>query len=126
MTAGRSSERVSRPPSTSRVTVMAPPSTVSLLAKVPCFGAGREAHADSDDFGYDALFLEADGFFDSNFVEGVHRHLDAAGLDAGAVGLDADFDVVIDDPLDWNEELHCCCHSFCCCARRRARFGEAI
>ena len=63
-------------------------------------------HGDRDDLGGDALFLQADGFLDGDLVERVHRHLDAGGLDAGAVGLDADLDVVIDHPLDRDEDFH--------------------
>ncbi|MCY1211259.1 hypothetical protein D9M72_229690 [compost metagenome] len=37
---------------------------------------------DSDDFGHEALFLQANRFFDSDLVEGVHAHLDVGQVDA--------------------------------------------
>ena len=71
--------------------------------------AGREAAGHGDDLGRDALFLEAHGLLDGDFVEGIHRHLDVGGVDAGAVRLDPDLDVVIDDALDGDEDFHCGC-----------------
>jgi hypothetical protein len=43
----------------------------------------QAAHAagDGDDFSGDAGFLEAHGFFDGDFVEGVHAHLDVGQID---------------------------------------------
>ena len=49
---------------------------------------------------------QAERFFDGNFVERVHRHFDVGQFDTRLVGLDADLDVVIDDPLDGHEHLH--------------------
>jgi hypothetical protein len=40
------------------------------------FLTGGHAAGDGDDFGGDAGFLQANGFFDGDFVEGVHAHLD--------------------------------------------------
>ena len=43
---------------------------------------------------------------DGDFVERVHRHLDVGEFDARPVGLDADFHVVVDNPLDGHENFH--------------------
>jgi hypothetical protein len=67
------------------------------------FLAGGNAAGDGDDFSREAGFLEAHGFFDGDFVEGVHAHLDVGQVDARAVRFDADFDVVVDDPFDGYE-----------------------
>ena len=61
-----------------------------------------------DDFGRLAGFLEPDRFLDGDLVERIHRHLDVAELDAGAVGLDPDFHVLVDRPLHGHENFHCC------------------
>ena len=66
----------------------------------------RRSDRDRDDLGDGALFLEADGFFDGDLVERVHRHLDVGKLDARAVGLDSDLDVVVDDPFDGHQHFH--------------------
>src|SRR6202012_4448249 len=47
-----------------------------------------------------AGFFQADGLFDGDFVERVHRHLNIGGIDARSIGLDPDLDVIVDDPLD--------------------------
>ena len=70
---------------------------------------------DGDDFAGDALFLEPDGFFDRDFVEGVHRHLDVVELDARAIALHPDPETGVDDALDRNQNLH---------AFTRAAFGS--
>ena len=57
------------------------------------------ADRDGDDLGRLALLLQADRLLDGDLVEGVHRHLDVGELDARAVRLDADLDVVVDHPL---------------------------
>jgi hypothetical protein len=54
------------------------------------FLAGGDAAGDGDDFGGDAGFFQANGFFDGDFVEGVHAHLDVGQIDARTVGLDPD------------------------------------
>jgi hypothetical protein len=80
-------------------------------------GAHRERGADrflrfrrpdrhSDDFSGGALFLEANGFFDGNLVERIHRHLDVRKLDARTVRLHSDLDVVVDDPFDGHQHFH--------------------
>ena len=61
---------------------------------------------DGDDLGRLAFFLQPDRLLDGDLVEGVHRHLDVGELDARAVGLHADLDVVIDHPLDGHQNLH--------------------
>src|SRR5690606_28143544 len=68
-------------------------------------GGGR-ADGDHDDLARNALFLPAYGFFNGDFAEGVHRHLDVGEVDAGVVRLDADLDVVIDHSFDSYENLH--------------------
>ena len=64
------------------------------------------AEGDGDDLGGLAGLLEADRLLDADLVEGIHRHLDIGRLDAGAVRLDADFHVVVDDALDRDQNLH--------------------
>ena len=71
------------------------------------FLAGGDTAGDGDDFGRDAGFLEPDGFFHGDFVEGVHAHLDVGEIDAGAVGLDANLDVVINSPVSRGRESSC-------------------
>jgi hypothetical protein len=36
----------------------------------------------------------------------VHRHANARGFDARAIGANTDTDVVIDDPLDGDQDFH--------------------
>ena len=52
------------------------------------------------------LLAQPQGFLDGDLVERVHRHFDVGELDPGLVRLDADLDVVIDDPLDGDERFH--------------------
>ena len=59
-----------------------------------------------DDLGRLAGFLQADRFLDGDLVEGVHRHLDVGKLDAGAVRLDADLHVEIDNPFHGHQNFH--------------------
>ncbi len=54
----------------------------------------------SDDLGRLARLLQTNRLFDSDFVEGIHRHLDVGGLDAALIRFDPDLDVVIDDTFD--------------------------
>ncbi len=70
-------------------------------------GGLRRADRHRDDFGRLAGFLQADRLFDGDLVERIHRHLDVGEFDAGAVGLDPDFDVVIDNPFDGHREFSC-------------------
>ncbi|MHC2424412.1 hypothetical protein ACVIST_001157 [Bradyrhizobium elkanii] len=57
-------------------------------------------------FGRLAGFLQPQRFLDGDFVERVHRHLDVGELHARPVTLDADLDVVVDDPLYRHKNLH--------------------
>src|SRR5262249_7524763 len=50
--------------------------------------------------------ISSHGFLDGDLVEGIHRHLDVRQLDAAAVALDANFDVVVDDPLHGHQNFH--------------------
>jgi hypothetical protein len=68
--------------------------------------AGRNAAGNGDDFSGDAGFLEPDGFFNGDFVEGVHAHLDVGQIDTRAVRLHADLDVVVHYPFHGDENFH--------------------
>ena len=59
-----------------------------------------------DDFGGRALFLELDGLFDRDLVEGVDRHFHVGKVNARTVGFDAYGNVEIDHPFDGDEYLH--------------------
>jgi hypothetical protein len=61
-----------------------------------------------DDLAGLAGFLQANRFFDRDFVERVHGEFDIGRLDPGPIGLDPDLDVVIDDALDGDQYLHRC------------------
>jgi hypothetical protein len=52
------------------------------------------------------LFLQADRLFHGDFAEGVHAHFDIGQVNAGLVGLHANFHVVVDHPLDGDEDFH--------------------
>ena len=69
-------------------------------------GGLRRADRHADDLGRLALLLEPERLLDGDLVEGVHRHLDVGEFDAAAVALDANFDVVVDDPLDGHQNFH--------------------
>lgn len=83
-------------------------------AAIGAHGHGRAqyrlgfCHADGHDhdFGGGAFFAKAHGLFDSNFIEGIHRHLHALRVDAAVIGLHAGLDVVINHPLDRDHYLH--------------------
>ena len=66
----------------------------------------RGADRDADHLGRLAGLFQAQGFLDGDLVERVHRHLDVGELDARPVALDADLDVVVNDPLNWHKNLH--------------------
>jgi hypothetical protein len=57
-------------------------------------------------FAGQAFFFQAHGLFDSDFVKGVHAHLDVGNVHTGTVGLDAHFDVVVHHPLHGNQNFH--------------------
>ena len=67
-------------------------------------GIGR-TDADDDDLGGAAFLLDAQRLFERDLVEGVDAHLDAVGHDTRAVRLDADADVVVDDPFQAHQNL---------------------
>ena len=68
--------------------------------------APAPARSTRDDLGRLAGFLQPDRLFDGDLVEGIHRHFDVGEFDAGAVGLDADLDVVVDNPFHGHENFH--------------------
>jgi hypothetical protein len=59
-----------------------------------------------DHLGDDAGFLQAHGLFHGDFVERVHAHLHVGQVDARAIRLHADLDVVVHHPLDCDEYFH--------------------
>ena len=65
-----------------------------------------DAARNRDHFGHDALLLQPHGLLDSDLVERVHAHLDVGDIHAGAIGLHADLDVVVNDTLYGDENLH--------------------
>jgi hypothetical protein len=54
------------------------------------------------------LLLESHGLLDGNLVEGIDGHLDVREVDAGAVGLHADFDIGVHDALHGDKGFHVC------------------
>src|SRR5690606_3079683 len=66
----------------------------------------RRADRDSDDLSRLARFPEPDRFLDPDLVERVHRHFHIAQFHPGTVCFYSDFDVVVDNTLDCNENLH--------------------
>src|SRR5262249_49477977 len=71
-------------------------------------GLGRLARTDRDhdDLGGLTLLLEPERLLDGDLVERVHRHLDVRELYPAAVAPDANFDVVVDDPLYGHQDFH--------------------
>src|SRR5690606_17549048 len=57
-------------------------------------------------FRCNALLFKARGFFDGNFVKGVHGHFDISNIHSALIGLHAYFDVVINHTLDRYQYLH--------------------
>ena len=70
------------------------------------FLALGHAARDGDDFGGLARFFQAHGFFNGNFVKGVHAHLDVGNVHTRAIGLDANLDVVVHHAFDGDENFH--------------------
>jgi len=66
----------------------------------------RHAARNCDDFGRDAFFLQTHGLLDGDLVEWIHRHLDVGNVDPASVRFHPDLDVVVDDALDGDEDLH--------------------
>ncbi len=64
------------------------------------------ADGDRDHLLDHALFLHADGLFHGDLAERVHRHFHVGQIDARLVGFDPRLDVVIDRPLDRDQDLH--------------------
>ncbi|KLU34760.1 hypothetical protein AB595_22000 [Massilia sp. WF1] len=58
------------------------------------------------DLGNLAGFLQAGRLFQRDLIERVHRHFDVGDIDAAAVGLDADLDVVVDHAFDGYQDFH--------------------
>src|SRR3546814_7371864 len=86
---------IRRPPSSTRTDTHFPYTTLfRSLQQDRAVGAHRERGAQRflrlgradrhrDDLGRDALFLQANRFFDTDLVERVHRHFDIGEIDAG-------------------------------------------
>ena len=70
------------------------------------FLALRHAAGDGDHFSDLAGFFQAHRFFQRDLIERVHRHFDVGGIDASAVTLDADFDVIVDHAFDGYQDFH--------------------
>ena len=68
--------------------------------------AGLFTHRYSDHLSGGTGFLEAHGFFYSNFTEGVDGHLDVIEVNITTIGFGANLDVVINDALNGNKNLH--------------------
>lgn len=68
-------------------------------------GGGR-ADGDDDDFSRNTLLFQAYGFFQGDFAERVHLHLDVSEVDAGVVRFDANLDVIVDHSFDWHQNFH--------------------
>jgi hypothetical protein len=66
----------------------------------------RRTDGDDHDFLGLARFLQAQRFLNGDFVERIHRHLHISKLDARAIRLHADLDVIVNDPLHGHENLH--------------------
>ena len=71
-----------------------------------CFLRLIRSDRDGDDFRRNALFLQTDGFFHRDFVEGVHRHLHVGQIHARAIRLHAGLHIIINDPLYGHKDLH--------------------
>jgi hypothetical protein len=61
----------------------------------------------SDDLGDDAFFFQAHSFFNSNFVKRVHAHFDVGDIHTGVVRFDTNFNVVINNAFDCDQDFHC-------------------
>ena len=76
----------------------------SAVRSVSCAFVGTDR--DRDNLGRCAFFLQADRFFDRDFVKRVHAHFDVGQIDARAIGLYAGFHVIVDHPLYGDEDFH--------------------
>jgi hypothetical protein len=75
----------------------------SAVRSVSCACAGPIETNDLFDL---AGFLQTDCLFDRDFVERVHRHFHIRKLNARTVRLHADLHIVVDNPLDGDENFH--------------------
>ncbi len=66
-------------------------------------GRGDRGH---HHLGGEPPLAQAQRLLQGNLVEGIRRELDALGDHPGAVGLDLDPDVVIDDAFVGDQDLH--------------------
>ena len=64
------------------------------------------AERHGNDLGGLAGFLEAQGFLDGIFIEGIDAHLHACGFDSQAVGTRTYANVVINHPLEGDQNFH--------------------
>ena len=71
-----------------------------------CFLTLRNSARDGDHFSGKALLFQTNGFFNSNFIKGVHAHFDVGDIDACAVRFDAHLDVVVNNPLHGHKYFH--------------------
>ena len=76
------------------------------------FLALQHAATYSNDFCYLAFFAHPRGLFDGDFVKRVHAHFDVGDINTGAIGFDADFNVVVDYTFDRDQDLHCAAPEF--------------
>lgn len=70
------------------------------------FLALRDTGRHGYNLGRYGLFFQAYGFFNGDFAERVHRHLDVRDIHTRVIGFDAYFYVVIDNAFDRDEYLH--------------------
>ena len=64
------------------------------------------ANRNGDDFGSNTGLFQAHCLFDSNFAKWVDGHLDVIEINISTIGFGADFDVVINNALNGNKNLH--------------------
>ena len=67
---------------------------------------GLGADGNGDDFGGNALLLEANRFFHRDFTEGVDGHFHVGEVDGAAVSLGAHLHVVVNDTFYGDKYLH--------------------
>ncbi len=70
------------------------------------FLALRNTERYGDHFRGLAAFLQAQRFFDCDFVEGIHGKLHVGRIDPRSICLNPDFHVEIDDAFDRYKNLH--------------------
>ncbi len=59
-----------------------------------------------DDFGRNALFTQTQRFFHRDFVKRVHAHFDIRQINTRTIGLNPRLNIIIDDPLNGDDDLH--------------------